>query len=406
VEQIQDRSDKFRAVFLILTVLLLIPTALGLLPNGKPTAGLVNLGSVFHELPEDPQQSVYSSNGRTLGIIQSQKSKLWSLLLLDGNLPNPALQVPGGTKPFRAFFINKGTALVADFTVNEARNLYRIDTATGQPQILTRNGILPLEDGVPWSEETVRMLVTVQKGGDYEIQALNPAQPDKVETLVKESHPVRCPSWIRQGRGICWVGGPADMPAIYSMDLAEKKVSILARPTVPEQETVLSPEGEKALAQIGEKLKLDIAPKKGKDMARITWASPSPNDYMILYSVKSGKDTTLWSVLLDGDKNKPVYTTKSEVNYPSWNTLGNQVVFEEKLPWGSHFFYNILKPSVRNVRLLDVNLGTSSTLVMPQLDHYGPAFSPDGVKVAFLGTKNLWFPTWLNKAGVWVAVLR
>jgi len=52
---------------------------------------------------------------------------------------------------------------------------------------------------------------------------------------------------------------------------------------------------------------------------------------------------------------------------------------------------------VRNVRLLDVNQGTSRTLVLPQLDHYGPALSPDGVKVAFLGTKNLWFPTYWNE---------
>ena len=106
--------------------------------------------------------------------------------------------------------------------------------------------------------------------------------------------------------------------------------------------------------------------------------------------------------MTDGEKSIPLYTTCGDITNLNWNPLGQEVLFEETVPPGlTHFFVS----SVRNVRVLDVNIGKTSTLVLPQLDHYGPALSPDGVKVAFLGSRNLWFPS-LGQNSVWVAVLR
>lgn len=47
------------------------------------------------------------------------------------------------------------------------------------------------------------------------------------------------------------------------------------------------------------------------------------------------------------------------------------------------------------------------SLIWPQISHHSPAPSPDGVKVAFVGSSGLWYPSFglQDHSGIWVAVL-
>jgi Tol biopolymer transport system component len=121
-----------------------------------------------------------------------------------------------------------------------------------------------------------------------------------------------------------------------------------------------------------------------------------------LYSIRRGKVSELWAVLPDGTKASRIYQTDGEISQITWTPDGQQVVFEENVPGYHHFFLG----SIPNIQILDVNVGTHSTLILPQVEQRSPALSPDGVKVAFLGSSGLWYPSLSSRSSLWVSVLR
>jgi len=128
------------------------------------------------------------------------------------------------------------------------------------------------------------------------------------------------------------VGGDSETPGLYAMDLAEKQVRVLAKPTVEDEVSPFTPEGENALRAVGRKLNVALAEPKARENVQITFASPAPDDFRVLYAVKTGKKTSLWTVLINGEKAKPIYSTCGEVSDLHWNPLAQEVLFEETVP--------------------------------------------------------------------------
>jgi hypothetical protein len=58
-----------------------------------------------------------------------------------------------------------------------------------------------------------------------------------------------------------------------------------------------------------------------------------------------------------------------------------------------------------NIKILDANLGTTQTLLLPQISDKCPAPTPNGANVAFVCTENLWYPS-MNRLGIWIGTLR
>ncbi len=401
-------ESRFGRLFLPLAFLLCLPAVIGILPIGSNSKDVLDLARTYQGIQGFNSALTYSPDGRVLAMAQ-QKDKTWNLLFLQGGEEaSPVLTVQAGDDIFRPVFIYGGRAVVCDFQVGGQRNLYMVDTVSGRTTPITREGIYPNTQGVSWSEATGRFLYVVQDGGAYEIRSVSPAQPFKPVVLHRDEHPMRSPSWYDGGKKIVWVGGAADDMKVVSLDLAEKKLFVLANATNTMEESNLTPQGAEMLGKLEEKLeksaklKVALAPK-GPSLSRLTFAIPAPDDFRVLYGLEQGKKTQLWAVLMDGTKATPIYQSKGEIGQCQWMPDGQQVVFEEFRSGCSYFF----RSEIPNVVMLEANTGKAEPLILPKVAHRSPAVSPDSAKVAFLGNSNLWYPSFLRpRTGVWVAVVR
>jgi hypothetical protein len=393
--------SKFWGVFLLLTVLLILPAAIGLLPIHKNTVLLRDLAPAYQGLDGVTGALTYSPDGRTRALAQ-KVGKTWNLVLLQGGEEaSPALSVPAGDEAFRPVFINGGRSLVCDFQVGSARNLYLVDSISGRTAPITREGIFPTGEGSPWSEASGRFLYTIQDGNNFEIRSVSPDQPLKPVIYQRDDKPFRSPSWFENGKKIAWVGGSLEDLSVYLKDLKENKTVLLAQAHDTVENSGFTPEGSEALEKISGKINIKLAPQ-GPGLTRINSVLPSPDDFRLLYSIRRGKVSELWAVLPDGTKASRIYQTDGEISQITWTPDGQQVVFEENVPGYHHFFLG----SIPNIQILDVNVGTHSTLILPQVEQRSPALSPDGVKVAFLGSSGLWYPSLSSRSSLWVSVLR
>lgn len=401
-------ASRFGGLFLVLTVLFIIPAAWGLLTFGSGRSNLLALGRAYPDIAGETRALVYSPDGRTLALAQ-RVDKTWNLLVFQGgDDSSPVLTVPAGDDQFRPVFIHGGREIVCDFLVGSARNLYVVDTATGVTRPITREGIFPTGQGEPWSEATGRFLYTVQMGNYYEIRSVSPEKPFQPTIHQTAESAFHTPSWFGDGKQIAWVGGPTDDLSVSMLDLQEKKVTVLANAHDAIDESALTPEGSKALQTIDQKInktlggKVDVklAPETPA-MTRISFVLPAPDGFRLLYGITKGKVTELWAVRPDGSQAGRVYQSEGSIGQVAWTPDGQQVVFEESIP-GRKFFF---RGNISNVRILDVNVGTSRTLLPPKLAQRAPTVSPDGAKVAFLASSGLWYPTVGGRSGLWVALV-
>jgi hypothetical protein len=393
--------SKFLGIFVLLTVLLILPAAIGILPIHQHTTLLRDLAPAYKGLEGQTSALTYSPDGKTLALAQ-KIGKTWNLVLLQGGEEaSPALSVPAGDDAFRPVFVNGGRSLVCDFQVGSARNLYLVDSVSGRTAPITREGVFPTGEGTPWSEASGRFLYTTQDGNNFEIRSVSPDQPLKPMVLQRDDKSFRSPSWFDGGKKIAWVGGSSDDLSVLLLDVKEKKIIVLAQAHDAIENSAFTPEGAQALGKIGSKLNVNLAPK-APALTRINFVLPAPDDFRLLYSINRGKISELWAVLPDGTKASRIYQTEGEIRNVAWTPDGQQVVFEETVPGRRHFFVE----SIPNIQVLDVNVGTHTTLILPQVAHRSPAVSPDGVKVAFLGSLGLWYPSLSSHSALWVSVLR
>jgi len=393
--------SRFWGLFILLTGLLILPAAIGILPFGKHTTLLIKLAPSYKGLEGETSALTYSPDGHTLALAQ-KVGTTWNLVLLQGGEESsPALTVPAGDDSFRPVFVDGGRSLVCDFLVGSARNLYLVDSVSGRTSSITREGVSPTGDGTPWSDASGRFLYTVQVGNLFEIRSVSPDQPYKPLIHQRDDKPFHSPSWFDGGKKIAWVGGSPDDLSVSLFDLKDNKTIVLANAHDAIEDTAFTPEGSQALAKLGGKLNVKLAPT-APSLIRIVSVLPAPDDFRLLYSIKRGKNSELWAVLPDGTKPTKVYKTDGDIDQIEWTPDGQQVVFDEIEPGSQHFF----RGSVHNIQVLNVNVGTHTTLILPQVDHRSPAVSPDGAKIAFLGSAGLWYPSFTSRSTLWVSAVR
>jgi Tol biopolymer transport system component len=106
--------------------------------------------------------------------------------------------------------------------------------------------------------------------------------------------------------------------------------------------------------------------------------------------------------LADGSKANELYRSDEPIEHLAWMDLGQKIVFEETGRQAMYFLKS------KQIKIEDANQAVVESLIWPQFSHQSPAPSPDGVKIAFVSSSGLWYPSLglSESSGVWVAVLR
>lgn len=129
---------------------------------------------------------------------------------------------------------------------------------------------------------------------------------------------------------------------------------------------------------------------------------PSPDSFRYLFKCQKDNVTVLETALADGSKANELYRSFQPIDHLSWMDFSQKIIFEER---GRQAMYLI--PS-KNIQIEDANQCILQYLIWPQIPHHSPAPTADGVKVAFVGSSGLWYPSlgFSESSGIWVAVLR
>jgi len=384
---------------LIGILLLLIPIGVHAWPYGKPRVTLTNLGPAVQGLNGIITSLDYSQDGSKLAITQKLKEREWALRIVDANNDENGkiLKVAAGQSRFRPVFVSNGSSILLTGDQGQGLRLLKVQTETGQTEVLASQGIQPLGEGNPWSEISRRFLYVSKGASGYRLNALDPVTRN-VRVLLETTQQILSPSWTRNADQVAYVRATAKNTGVYVLDLATQKQTLLvANDPNAKEEELFRPEAQEAVKNVPFLKRLFA--KKEPHILLLNAVLPAPDGFRLLYRAEKGKDSSLWTILPDGTKQSCLYESKGTLDQLAWLKDGHTVFFQE-----TQNRFGFRAPLV-NIRVLDVELGKMSNLLPPIVSCQAPAVSPDGVKVAFAGRSGLWYPS-QGHLGIWVAVLR
>ena len=374
-----ERGVWIRALCLLGTVGLLLPTAYNFFFNKDTACDLVELDAAVKGLSGDVAQLCYSPDGKQLAF--SVKKDQWYLeTFTPGDHKNPMVKFPGGDDAFTPLFVNNGKAVLSDATSGGARNLRLTDLATGVQTQLTQDGVEALGDGYPYSPALAQVVYVSQDNGAYSLQTLSLGKKKTVKSLLHSNEPISSPSWVYDSKSVVYLAGTGLDSSIHVYTLAGRK--------------------DRKLLLLGQNhedpgILADQKPQKFSLLKVV----PAPDGFRYLYLTQEGKRFGLWTIHPDGSKESLLYETDNPIGKVCWTPDAQKIIFvEEPRSFG-------LAGDLKNIKVLDANLSTVECLLLPQISDWDPAPTPNGANVAFVCGENLWYPS-MNRLGIWIGTLR
>ncbi|MGH7738637.1 MAG: TolB family protein [bacterium] len=367
-----------RALCLLGTIGLLIPTAYSFLFGGGNQFNLVELNSALKGLTGEIAAVAYSPDGKELAF--SIKKDQWYLeLFTPGDLKNPLLKFPEGEDPFTPVFVENGKCILSDIGGDGTRNLCLTNPGARDQTVLTESGVKKTDDGYPWSEKHGEFLYVTHQGSHDVLKTLAPVGK-KFKTILRSSEAIRCPSWTDDSKKITYLSGTGTKTSIHIYTLANHK--------------------DRKLLLAGANREAPVLPSEMKPQKfTLKKLIPAPDGFRYLYVTQEGKHSAIWTIHPDGSKESRLYQTFHSIGKVSWTPNAQSILFEEQSNGLS------LSGGARKVKLLNANLSTVQNLILPQISDWDPTPSPNGADVAFVCNENLWYPSY-NRLGIWIGSLR
>jgi len=313
---------------------------------------------------------VYSSKGNQIAFNQKISGQ-WSLRTIGSNiLPSLIVKLPEVDDSFHSVFVEGGKSLLIDAPTEGERKLVKVNASTGALSVLVQTGLEPFSGGLPWLEATQEFLFVTAGGKGYNLNAWT---PEKAKSMILYSSPTKIlsPSWLSEGE-VVFVDGIHSTPCVLNLKTKTTKPVILD-------------EHVKAAGELIEKDPL-------------IEVLPSPDHFRYLCESRKNGKTTLWTMLMDGTKRQELVKTDDQLSEIAWSTDAQKIVFQKD---GVERGFTT---NIKGVEVLDANLGTIDHLIPQQISSHSPAVSPDGIKIAFVASDGLWYPS--LDSGIWVMVLR
>ncbi|HTA76959.1 MAG TPA: hypothetical protein VK791_07375, partial [bacterium] len=336
----------------------------------KPQTTPLDMVVAAKGLGGEIEHLVYSPNGKQIAFVQNVDDQ-WFLRILDSTSQSPmTVSLPEVDDSFHPVFVDDGKSLLIDAPTQGERRLVKVDTATGATSVLVQTGLLPFNGGVPWLDETQQFLFVTEGGKGFNLNAWTPGKGRPI-VLYSSPDKILSPSWMDK-REVVFVDGIHSTP--YLLNLKNKTAT-----------AVLSDEGTKVEGAL-----IETDP--------LVAVMPSPDHFRYLFEAQRDGTTTLWTMLMDGTKRVELCKTSDKLGDLEWSADGQKIILERN---GAQRGF---KNDIKGVQMLDANQGIFENLVPSQIVSHSPAVSPDGIKIAFVASEGLWYPS--LDSGIWVAVLR
>ncbi len=381
----ETRGNWIRPLYLMLSVLLLLPVGLAANPIKYNIAHLIELGPAAQNLTGQIDNLTYTPDSKKIAFTQKNE-KGWFLCLLDPEATdNKIVNYQAGDGAFTPVFVNKGSSVLLDILKGSTRDLYLLTFNNNEPQkstlkALTHSGVELIKGGIPWSESKQQFLYVTKTLKGFQLNALFLPTGKSVK-VFESAQPILSPAWVSSGYQIAYTDGICERPYIYDQELKISKA-------------LFSDDERAQIAASGGKLRLGLP---------ATEVLPSNDAFRYLFKCVKDDVTVLETALADGSKANEVYRSFQPIDHLSWMDLGQKIIFEEAGRQAMYFRKS------KQILIEEANQtgAEMESLIWPQISHHSPAPSPDGVKVAFVGSSGLWYPSFglQDHSGIWVAVL-
>lgn len=366
---VAQRLNWLKHLIMIVAVAMLGAVGYYLMAVFNPQAEPLDTTVVVKGLRGNITDLTYSPKGDEVGFAQERDQK-WYLQFVRPDEKAPVTIKLGELEgPFHVVFTSDGKAVLIDALKGDDRQLVKVDAVTGAQKVLVKSGVEPFSGGVTrMSADHPFLFVTKDKKG-YVLNSWMDGKA-KISTLYTSASPILSPVWV--GDQVVFVDGIHATPYVLT---SPKK----------EAEPILTETENKATDEL-----VETDP--------LIEVLPSPDNFRYLCVGEKADRTTLWTMLMDGSKRDELYKTNDKLTEISWLADGQKIVFERSgLQLG-------FRNQTNGIVVLNANLRTFENLVPSQINVHSPAASPDGIKIAFVGSEGLWYPS--IDSGVWLAVLR
>jgi hypothetical protein len=365
-----QKGSWFKYIFMIATVSLLGAVGYNVLALWKPQAEPLNTVVVAKGLRGDISNLLYSPKGDEIVFTQKFNHQWFLQVVNPDNKAPVTVKLANVDGPFHSIFVEEGKSLLIDAPNEEQRGLLKVDVASGVVTTLVKSGVEPFSGGSPLLASANQFLFVTKSKKGYDLNCWTPGKAKPVN-LFSSPTTILSPSWINSGE-VVYVNGIDSTP--YVLDLKTKIA-----------EAIISNDDKREQAELVE----------NDPLFEII---PAPDNFRYLCVGRKDGKTTLWTMLMNGTKRNEVYKTDDQLSDIAWLADGQKIVFERNgLERG-------FKHNIKGIVILNANLRTSEDLMPPQITSHSPAGSPDGIKIAFVGSEGLWYPS--LDSGIWVDVLR
>ncbi len=366
---VAQRLNWLKHLLMIAAVALLGAVGYYLMDVFKPQTEPLDTTVVVKGLRGEITDLTYAPNGDKIVFAQKRDQK-WALQFVGPEEKAPVTIKLGDLEgPFHIVFTPDSQAVLIDALKGADRQLVKVDATSGSQTVVVKSGVEPLNEGVTRMSFGQPFLFVTKDNKGYSLDAWT-AGIVKIKVIYTSTTPILSPVW--KGNQVVFVDGIHPTPYLLS-------------PGAKTAEPILNEVENKAIDEL-----IETDP--------LVEVIPSPDNFRYLCVGQKGGKTTLWTMLMDGSKRDELYKTNDQLTQISWLADGQKIVFERSgLQLG-------FRSQTNGIVVLNANLRISENLVPSQINVHSPATSPDGIKIAFVGSEGLWYPS--IDSGVWVAVLR
>ncbi len=367
---VKQRGSWIKYLFMTATVVLLAVVGYYVLDLWKPQAEPLNTVVVAKGLRGDISNLVYSPQGDKIIFTQNFNHQ-WFLQLVSPDQKAPVtIKLPSVDDSFRTVFVENGKSLLIDGPKEGKRSLLKVNVDNGTVETLVKADVQPFSGGLAWNKVTQQFLYVTKDKKGYDLNVWSPGKK-KFLLLYSSTTAILSPSWVDSNE-VVFVDGIHSTP--YLLNIRTK-----------EAEPIITEDDKKEQDELVE----------NDPLVEVV---PSPDNFRYLCVGQKNGQTTFWTMLMNGTKRVEIYKTNDQLSDINWMADAQKIVAERNgLRKG-------FKHDIKGIVIINANLRTAEDLVPAQINSHSPATSPDGIKIAFVASEGLWYPS--LDSGIWVAVLR